>query len=155
MDLRCFQTSTVKQQQDVNDIQIVRSPVAIMKHSKEMATKKITSGSIHLSRGILSDKTIFSASIDGIVKEWNVSSGACIGDIHTGHSGAISCLSSYSQQRGSNHPKNDQPRLDSSHYPISNESSTINNTSGGLLTCGWDGSIRFRKYNVSNSTNKA
>lgn len=155
-DLRSFQTSHLKKQQDLNDIKILRSPVAIMKHSTISATNKSITGSINLSCGILSDKTIFSASIDGIVKEWNVSSGACLGEIHTGHSGAISCLSSYSQQKASNYA--DQPRLDSSHFDsLGNsidQSSLTNNIYGGLLTCGWDGSIRFRKCNVSNSSSR-
>jgi len=117
----------------------VREPVATMDHCSEMQKVKC-SGSVLLSRGTyLHEKSVLSASLDGVLKEWDMGSGRLLGEQATGHTDAFSCLSTFAESDG----------LLRGHGA---KRSSGGGAMGGTITSSWDGTVRLRRLVLQHST---
>ena len=124
--------------------QTVRDPVAKMNHCQEGKGVKY-SGAVLLSCGTgLNERSVISASVDGRMKEWDIASGRLVSEHRTGHSDAISGLSTFSESdcllRGQSLRSGGQ--LDSSLL-------------GGTITTSWDGTVRLRRLVLQHRISKA
>ena len=111
----------------------VRQPTSIMKHGLD--GKTVTrAGSVFLSRGIVSPNTVVSTGADGVLREYDISTGALLNESPTGHCDAVSSFCSFGEHDGADFQH-------SNHNPME-----------GLLTSSWDGTVRIRKL-VREGTN--
>jgi WD40 repeat protein len=107
----------------------VRTPIMKMNHI-EQTRRANNCGSVKLSRAVGRDDFSFlSASDDGIVNEWEASSGRKLSSHYTGHKDALSGFEVYSSKDGMR-----QNRKIGVNAPI-----------GGVVSCSWDGTVRLRR----------
>lgn len=105
----------------------MRSPMVTMNHVDRL-NSSINCGSVKLARAIgRDDFSFFSVGDDGVVNEWEASSGCKLSAHDSGHRDAISGFSAYSSAEGLRQNK------------------TQVSTVGGTITCSWDGTIRLRR----------
>ena len=108
-------------------IRAMRTPVIAMIHNMQSRTSN-NCGAVKLSRALGRDDFSFlSMSDDGIVNEWEASSGRKLSSHYTGHRDAISGLYVYSSK-------------DVMRQRKSNSASI-----GGVVSCSWDGTVRLRR----------
>ena len=104
----------------------IRSPIAKMNHIDQLKSSANNCGSVKLARAIARDDfSFFSVSDDGVVNEWEASSGGKMSTHDSGHRDAISGFSAFSSNDGLYHNKNTGV--------------------GGTITCSWDGTVRLRR----------
>ena len=109
----------------------IRAPIARMNHLGH-SKKSLNCGSVKLSRAVgRHDFTFFSVCDDGIINEWDASSGVTISSHKSGHRDTVSGFSAFSSTDGLRHNK-------------SNGRGCVSCV-GGTLTCSWDGTIRLRR----------
>jgi len=110
----------------------IRFPVAKMNHLAMVAKSQI-GGPVKLSRAVgRSDFSFFSICDDGVVNEWDASTGRKLGAQKSGHSDAVSGFSSFSPSDELLQSKSEDRGVES-HV-------------GGTLSCSWDGTVRLRRY---------
>jgi len=103
-------------------------PVVTMEHCSSSYTGRTT-----LARGTgMHEKSVISASVDGMLKEWGVVSGELLEDQHCGHSDQVSCLSTFT-------------RYDDLFRSCKRSSLSAASVSGGTITAAWDGTVRVRR----------
>jgi WD40 repeat protein len=108
-----------------------RSPMATMNHV-DGVNSSVNCGSVKLARAIgRDDFSFFSVSDDGVVNEWEASSGCKMSTHDSGHRDAISGFSAFSSTDG----------LRQNKASGRGQTSTI----GGTITCSWDGTVRLRR----------
>ena len=108
----------------------IRAPVAAMNHLSE-CKRPLNSGSVKLSRAVGRHEFSFLSVCDGIINEWDASSGGKISTHESGHHDAISGFSAFASTDGLRHNKNGD------HGGLS--------IVGGTITCSWDGTVRLRR----------
>eukprot|EP00970_Alexandrium_tamarense_P006962 scaffold1218_cov175-Alexandrium_tamarense.AAC.7 len=109
----------------------IRVPVASMNHL-DQSSRAMNCGSVRLARAVgRHDFTFMSVCDDGIINEWDASSGGKISSHESGHRDAISGFSTFSSKDGLRQNK-------------SSGGGSIS-TVGGTLTCSWDGTVRLRR----------
>ena len=107
----------------------VRTPIIVMNHN-EQSRRSNNCGSVKLSRALGRDDFSFlSVSDDGIINEWEASSGRKLSSHYTGHNDAISGLDVYSSKDGMRQ----------------NRKRGVNSSIGGVVSCSWDGTVRLRR----------
>ncbi len=107
----------------------VRTPITKMNHI-EQTRRANNCGSVKLSRALgRDDFSVLSASDDGIINEWEASSGRKLSSHYTGHKDALSGFEVYSSKDGMR-----QNRKIGVNAPI-----------GGVVSCSWDGTVRLRR----------
>jgi len=137
-DFRTLSSAKDDKPNTKSTIQTVRQPVVTMQHCLDKNSNRC-SGAILLSRGVgLHERSVLSASIDGQSKEWDIASGKLLGDQPTGHSDAVSCLSTFAESEGLRRGKRGD---------IGRVSSV-----GGTITCSWDGTVRVRRLLLKSSS---
>jgi WD40 repeat protein len=108
-----------------------RSPMATMNHV-DGVNSSVNCGSVKLARAIgRDDFSFFSVSDDGVVNEWEASSGCKMSTHDSGHRDAISGFSAFSSTDG----------LRQNKASGRGQASAI----GGTITCSWDGTVRLRR----------
>lgn len=122
--------------QDANDgspaSRTIRTALATMHHLDE-SKRPVNCGSIKLARAVGRHEFCFSSVCDnGIVNEWEASTGRKLSSFETGHRDAISGFSTFSSKDGLRQSK-------------SGESEFV----GGSVTCSWDGTVRLRRLRKS------
>ncbi|KAL3810399.1 hypothetical protein ACHAXA_004175 [Cyclostephanos tholiformis] len=109
----------------------MRSPMAAMNHA-DQSNSSMDCGSVKLARAIgRDDFSFFSVSDDGVVNEWEASSGCKMSTHESGHKDAISGISSFSSTDGL------RQNMTSGRGQVS--------TICGTITCSWDGTVRLRR----------
>ena len=108
----------------------IRTAVATMDHLNPF--KRTTNcGIVRLCRAVGRHEFCFlSVSDDGIVNEWDASTGRKMSTHKTGHCDAISGFSTFSSKDGLRQSKH---------------SNVVGESSGGSITCSWDGTVRLRR----------
>ena len=108
-----------------------RQPLATMDHSEG----RNCSGSILLSHGAsATGKSVISAGTDGIIKEWDVSTGRHVDKEFFGHRDGISCMTSFTI--------NDELSVENG---VKSNNGLESSRVSGIITCSWDGSVRLRR----------
>jgi len=117
----------------------MRQPVASMNHFN--GKKHSATGAVLLSKGIVGgsmspERSVLTASVDGIIKEWEIGSGRMLGDVTTGHLDVISRLQTFRDcDELSGASGRDDPHLDGKMV-------------GGTITSSWDGTVRMRRLRL-------
>ena len=115
-----------------------RYPVASMNHSDE----KSCAGSVLLAQGASpQNRSVLSAGIDGIIKEWDIVTGKYLGKEYIGHCDGISCLASFRENEG-------LQAYQRGHLRHEKDSSLVS----GIISCSWDGSVRIRRLHAKNES---
>lgn len=108
----------------------IRSAVARMNHL-DPSKRAPNCGSVRLTRAVgRHDFSFLSVGDDGVVNEWDASTGMKMSSHETGHRDAISGFLSFSSKDGLRHGQKSER----------GESSV-----GGTITCSWDGTVRLRR----------
>lgn len=101
----------------------LRQPLTVMEHSDTRFGH--CSGGILLARGAaMYNPSMYSTSIDGIVREWDIATGRRLGSKFSGHSDAISCFASF--------------------HETENLSKTQSQRRANI-SCSFDGTVRLRR----------
>jgi WD40 repeat protein len=105
----------------------IRSPLATMHHLNN-SRRPANCGSVRLARAIGRHDFCFSSVCDdGVVNEWEASTGRIMSMYETGHRDAISGFNTFSSKDGLR-----QKNVESEFV-------------GGSVTCSWDGTVRLRR----------
>ena len=103
-----------------------RRPMASMEHNTKYA------GHTHLLRGKgLYEKSVISCGCDGMLKEWDISTGSLVDEQSCGHDDLVSCMSTFDKHEN---------MFTSTSDPL---------VSGGTITASWDGTVKLRRLVVS------
>ena len=121
----------------------IRSPMARMNHIDAQLTTSSSMkdcGSVKLARSVgRDDFSFFSVSDDGIVNEWEATTGTKLSKYDSGHRDAISGFATFSSADGLLR----QGKSGSGGKAVSSV--------GGTITCSWDGTVRLRKLSRKSS----
>jgi WD40 repeat protein len=110
----------------------VRTALATMHHLNE-SKRPANCGSVKLARAVGRHEFCFSSvRDDGIVNEWEASTGRKLSRHETGHRDAISGFATFSSKDGLRQGKGGKGEF-----------------VGGSVTCSWDGTVRLRRLRKS------
>lgn len=116
-----------------SNLRTIRTPLATMHHLDE-SKRPFNCGSVKLARAIGRHDFCFSSVCDdGVVNDWEASTGRNLSKYETNHGDAISGFSTFLPKDGLRQGKN------------------IGDIVGGSVTCSWDGTVQLRRLKRKNS----